>query len=209
MPFAPIIILLVVAIILVAQQQHKRTIATWGVVAERLGLQLVAKSALSRPLLTGSVSGIAVHVDTFTRRSGNNSTTYTRYQVRYPSPGFDFKLSRTGGFAKIGRLLGIRDVEMGDQAFDGAFTIKTDDRNQLEQLLTPSVRSGLFRLLASYPSVVISDGHIGLEIARLERDPDRLESIIRRLVSTAQLFVSPDRGVSDQNVVDREQGSAR
>jgi hypothetical protein len=175
-------------------------------VAQRLGLQLEAGSLFSNPKLNGSLNGIPLRVDSFSRRHGNQSTTYTRYQVRYPSAGFDFTLRREGGLTKIGHFFGIRDVEVGDPAFDDAFKIQTDDPNRLRLLLTPSVRSGLFRLMASFPPVVVSEDHIGMELPRLEKNPEKLESVIRRLVGTAQLLASPSGGVSDQDVTDRQQG---
>jgi hypothetical protein len=205
--FFPIIIIgVIVLIAMAANQQHKRVVASWGEAARRLGLQLEAGSRFSNPLITGNLNGIPVRVDSYTRRHNNNSTTYTRYQVRYPSTGFDFELKREGGLTKIVRFFGVKDVEMGDAAFDDAFKITTDDPSRLQQLLTPSVRSGLFRLMASFPSVVISEDHIGMTPTGLEKNPDRLESVVRRLVGTAQLLASPSGGVSDQVVVDRQQG---
>jgi len=194
------------ALMAAASKQHRKTSATWGAVAQRLGLQLEPGSIFSSPKLSGSLNGIPLRVDSFSRRHGNQSTTYTRYQVRYPSAGFDFMLKREGGLAKIGHFFGIRDIEVGDPGFDDAFKIQTNDPARLRQLLTPSVRSGLFRLMASFPPVVISEGHIGMELPRLERNPERLESVIRRLVGTAQLLASPSGGVSDQDVTDRQQG---
>jgi len=204
--FVVVIIAVVILVAVAANQYHRKVVASWGEVAGRLGLRLEVKSRFSRPMIAGTLNGIPVRVDTFTRRSGNNSTTYTRYQVRYPSAGFDFNLKREGGLAKIGRFFGIRDVEMGDKAFDSAFKIKTADPSRLEGLLTPSVRSGLFRLMASFPTVVISDDHIGMNRTGLERREDRLESTIRRLVGTAQLLASPMGGVTDRDVTDRQLG---
>jgi hypothetical protein len=205
--FVPFIVIGVIALIVVAaRRQHERVAATWSEAARRLGVQVEAGSWFSNPKLDGTLNGIPLHVDSYTRRHGNNSTTYTRYQVRFPPPGFDYTLRREGGLTKIGKFFGIRDVEVGDAAFDGAFKIKTDDQTRLEQLLTPSVRAGLFRLMASFPSVVISAGHIGMEQTRLEKNPDKLESIVRRLVGAAQLLASPTGGVSDEDVTDRQHG---
>lgn len=206
MEFVVIIVAVVILIAVAANQYHQKIVAAWGEVAGRLGLQLEVKSRFSRPMITGTMNGLPVRVDTFTRRSGNNSTTYTRYQVRYPSAGFDFTLKREGGLARIGRFFGIRDVEMGDDAFDSAFKIKTADPARLERLLTPSVRSGLFRLMASFPTVIISEDHIGMNRTGVERRADRLESIIRRLVGTAKLLTAPEAGVADRDVTDRQHG---
>lgn len=206
MIFGIIIVGVIVLIVVAAQQQQKRTVAAWSEAARHLGLQVESRSSFSSPLITGTLDGIPVRVDSYSRRHGNNSTTYTRYQVRYPSAGFDFELKREGGLARIGRFFGIRDVETGDAAFDEAFKISTSDPARLREFLTPSVQAGLFRLMASFPPVIISEDHIGMALTGLQRNPERLASVIRRLVSTAQLLASPSGGVSDRDVTDRQQG---
>ncbi len=206
MAIFPLIILAVVLIIWLAYRSHQRTVAAWQRVASRLGLNIEVKSGFSKPVITGNLNGLPVKIDTYTQRSGNSSTTYTRYQVRYPPAGFDFRLKREGALSFIGKLFGVEDVQVGDPVFDGAFKIKTSDRQRLLTLLTPSVRNGLFRLMASYPSAVISDDHIGMTKAKFESNEQRLASSIQRLVATAQLLTSPEAGISDENVTDREQG---
>jgi hypothetical protein len=204
--FPLLIIIVIGSVIFFAYQSHQRSVATWQRVANQLGLDIVVGSGFSKPLITGNLHGMPVRIDTYTQRQGNSSTTYTRYQVRYPSSGFDFELKREGTFSFIGKIFGVQDVEIGDPVFDGAFKIKTSDRNRLVALLTPSVRNGLFRLLASHPSAVVSEDHIGMTRQKFESDGDRLSSSIQRLVATAQLLISPSAGVSDHNVTDREQG---
>ena len=205
--FIPIVILLIGLVAFFAYQHHQRTLETWRRVAGQLGLRAQAGSGFSKPVITGTLNGLPVKIDTYTQRSGNNSTTYTRYQVQYPSPGFSFRLKREGGIATlIGKFFGVEDVQVGDPMFDGAFKVKTSDSSRLTALMTPSVRSGLVRLMASYPTAVISENHMGVTIRKFESYGERLASTIQRLVATAQLLTSPTAGVSDQNVTDREQG---
>lgn len=206
MGFIPIIFIIIGVVMFLAYRSHQNTVETWRRVAGKLGLSIVSKSGFSRPVITGNLNGLPVKIDTYTQRSGNSSTTYTRYQVQYPSAGFDFTLKREGGLSFIGKIFGIEDVQVGDPVFDGAFKIKTSDRQRLTALLTPSVRNGLFRLMASYPTAVISEHHIGMTRAKFENNGERLASSIQRLVATAQLLTSPTAGVSDQNVTDRQEG---
>jgi len=201
-----IVIVFMAVIGYVAYRAHQRTVATWRAVAGRLGLQIAGGSGVSRPTISGKLNGLPVRIDTYTQRSGNNSTTYTRYQVQYPSLGFDLSLKREGGLSFIGKLFGVEDIQIGDPVFDGAFKIKTSDRNRLLALLTPSVRQGLFRLMASHPTTVVTENHMGLTVRKFESSGERLASTIQRLVATAQLLTSPSAGVSDANVTDREQG---
>ncbi len=202
--FALAVIALVAVLLIQARQ---RTIGVWTAVANQLGLDISIPGRFSRPTITGTLNGLPVRIDTYVTRSGNNSTTHTRYQVRYPSPGFSFELKREGGLSSfIGKFLGIKDTQVGDPLFDGAFKVKTSNQQRLAAFLTPSVRSGLYRLMASYPNAVITEDHIGMTRAKFESDFNRLSSSIQRLVATAQLLTSPTAGVSDENVIDREQG---
>lgn len=204
--FIPIIVLLIVLIAYFAWRSHQRTVQMWRDVAAELGLSIQVGGGLSRPVVTGNIGGLPVHIDTYVQRSGNSSTTYTRYRVAYPHLGFDLQLKRQGTFAAIVKMFGAQDVEVGDRLFDEAFVVKTNDPRRLRELMTPSVRTGLLRLLASYGGVVIADDNISFSRSGFESNRDRLKSTIERLAATARLLSSPDAGVSDDLVADREQG---
>jgi hypothetical protein len=206
MPFIAIVFLLIVLIGYLAWKSHQRTVETWRRVAQHLGLSVEVRSGWSRPTISGTLNGLPVRIDTYTQRSGNSSTTYTRYQVRYKPLGFNFRLKREGGLSFIGKLFGIEDVQVGDPVFDGAFKIKTSNQARLLEVLTPSVRSGLFRLMASYPGAVIEDDNIKVVKAKWESNGEVLTSTTQRLVATAQLLTSPTAGVSDDAVTDRAEG---
>ncbi|MDX2344188.1 MAG: hypothetical protein QNL12_10915 [Acidimicrobiia bacterium] len=206
MELIPIIILIIAAIAYLAWKSHQKTVETWRRVASELGLQVQVKSGLAKPTISGRLNGLPVTIDTYAQRSGNNNTTYTRYRVGYPPLGFGLKMQREGGFSFFGKLFGIEDVEVGDPVFDGAFKIKTSDQAKLVAFLTPSVRSSLLRLMASYPSAVLTDSDIKVVKAKFENNADVLASTTQRLVATAQQLASPRAGVSDTMVVSREQG---
>lgn len=206
MVLVPIVFLIVTLIGFLAWQSHKRTVETWRQVAAELGLSASIGKGLSRPTLSGQIGGRPVKIDTYTQRSGNNNTTYTRYRVGYPPLGIGLNLKREGAFSVITKLFGAQDVTVGDDLFDDSFTVKTSSPERLRALLTPSVRSGLLRLLASYGSAVITDDHILITRPRFESKGEVLTSTAQRMVATAHLLASPSAGVTDQLVVDRERG---
>jgi hypothetical protein len=61
-------------------------------------------------------------------------------------------------------------------------------------------------LVASHAGVVISDDNISFSKSGFESNRDRLKSTIQRLAAAARLLSSPDAGVTDDMVVDRERG---
>jgi hypothetical protein len=206
MGIVPIILLAVVVIGFLAWKSHQRTVETWRRVGAELGLNTTVGKGLSRPVLSGAIAGLPVKVDTYTQRSGNNSTTYTRYRVGYPPLGIGLQLKREGLFSSVTKLFGFQDVAVGDAAFDDNFNVKTNDEAKLRNLLTPSVRSGLLQFMASYPQGAIKDAHIEVTTSRFESKADRLRSTVQRMVATARLLASPTAGVTDDMVTDREQG---
>ena len=206
MVLIPIILLLIVLIGYFAWKSHQRTVEAWRQAAAELGLIASIGKGLTRPVLSGTIGGHPVKIDTYTQRSGNNNTTYTRYRVEYPSLGIGLNLKREGAFSVITKLFGAQDVAVGDNLFDDAFTVKTSNPERLRALLTPSVRSGLLRLLASYGSAVITDDHLLITKARFESKGDVLKSTTQRMVATARLLASPSAGITDKLVLDRERG---
>lgn len=206
MAFIPLVLLLIGLIGFFAWKSHQRTIETWRRAGTELGLAVSVGTGMSRPTLSGTIDGHRVHIDTYTQRSGNSSTTYTRYRVGYPPLGIELTLKREGAFSVITKLFGAQDVTVGDALFDDAFTVKTSDPTQLRALLTPSVRTGLLRLLAAYGSAVVADDHIRITRARFESSQEVLTSTTQRMVATARLLKSPAAGVTDQMVIDRERG---
>ncbi|MCP4964042.1 MAG: tetratricopeptide repeat protein [bacterium] len=206
MALIPILFLLIIGIAYFAWKSHQKTVQTWRRIASELGLEISVKSSMARPAMRGTFNGLPVTIDTYTQRSGNSNTTYTRYRVNYPPLGLGLKMRREGGLSFIGKLFGIEDAQVGDPVFDEAFKISTSDQPRLSAFLTPSVRSSLLRLMASYPSAVITDNSIQVVKARFEGNGDVLASTTQRIVATAQQMASPSAGVSDTMVKGREQG---
>jgi hypothetical protein len=199
------IFILVIAIGVMAWRFQQRTIETWRQTAA--GLNLDAEGGvMGGPVMYGHIAGHPVRVDTYTQGSGNSRTTYTRYRVGYPPLGIDLSLEREGFITAVTKFFGSQDLEVGDPAFDKTFKVKTSNPNRLLSLMTPSVRSGLMRFTAAYRDSAITDDHLRVSTRRVERNGDRIRSTLQRMVATAELLTSPSAGVSDDIVVDRQQG---
>lgn len=193
-------------IFLLSSAGHKRTVARWQAASQQLGLDIAVAGRFSRPVIDGISDGHPVKVDSYTHRAGDSNQTYTRYRVGFTPLRLDLRLKRQGVFSAITKLFGEQDLLIGDDAFDAAFVVQTSDPTRLRQLLTPSVRSGLIRLLASHPNTVVHDDYLIMTRRGIERHPERIVATVQRLVAVARLLQSPDRGVSDDMVTDRDQG---
>jgi len=76
-------------------------------------------------------------LDTYTVRSNNSSTTYTRLRAPFVNKdGLYFKIYREGVFSSVGKFFGMQDLEIGDPFFDDSFVIKGNNQQQLIRLLS-------------------------------------------------------------------------
>lgn len=76
-------------------------------------------------------------LDTYTVRTNNSSTTYTRLRAPFVNKdGLYFKIYREGIFSSVGKFFGMQDLEVGDPFFDDSFVIKGNNQQQLIRLLS-------------------------------------------------------------------------
>ena len=177
---------------------HRTTIAQWTKAADALGIDIKPGSIFSLPRLNGLVSDRVVSVHTFQSSSGNNQQRYTRFEVTYPSIGLGLELSRqtkVSGFFR--RMVGMQDVEIGDPAFDDAFVVKASDPHRLAVFLSGQRRTTLSRLLATYPTMKVTDTSVRVDVRKMIRDPEVLVSTVRRLVGVAQILSDPTEKIDN------------
>jgi hypothetical protein len=78
-----------------------------------------------------------VTLDTYTVSTGKATVVFTRMRAPYVNPGgFQFTVYRKGVFSDIGKMLGMQDIEIGDESFDNVFIIKGNDETRVRELLS-------------------------------------------------------------------------
>jgi hypothetical protein len=78
-----------------------------------------------------------VTLDTYVVSTGKSAVVFTRMRAPYVNPnGFRFTIYRRGFFSDIGKRFGMQDIEIGDQAFDDDFIVKSSDESQVRSLLS-------------------------------------------------------------------------
>jgi len=205
----PIILLIALAMMIAIAltiSSHRTTLANWAEAAAQLGLDLTGGGTFSFPRLDGLIDHYGVSVHRFTKGSGNNQQVFTRFTVGYPTADFRFELSRqtkAGGFLR--RMVGRQDVEIGDASFDDAFVIKTVDPDRLSAFLTGQRRSTLGRLLATYPTLEVTNDSVRVDVRRVIRDPEVIVSTARRLVGVGRSLSGHNPDI-DEAMTARESG---
>lgn len=104
------------------------------------------------PAPIGFMTSLPYYNTTYNRRPlrislhqspGKQKTTYSRFQMNVTDPGFEFVVTRQDLLNNIGKLLGMQDLEIGDEAFDKAFIIKTNSRDRFIEIFNFEMRENL------------------------------------------------------------------
>jgi hypothetical protein len=138
-----------------------------------------------------------VTLDTHTVSTGETTIIYTRMRAPYVNPdGFRFTIYRRGVFSGLGKLLGMQDVEIGDEKFDRAHIIKGTDESRLRQLFAnPRLRDLIGRQPQMHLSVKDDEGWWGPKfpdnvdvltfmVTGVIKDLDRLKALYELFAET-------------------------
>ena len=111
----------------------------WRQLCAEIGAQYVEGGFWKGNKVQGTHGPWTITLDTHTVSNGKTSTTYTRMRAPFVDPeGFRFTVYRKGIFSDIGKWLGMQDIEIGDEAFDRDFILKSDQETKLRELLGSS-----------------------------------------------------------------------
>jgi hypothetical protein len=91
--------------------------------------------------LSGSEGDVRVRLERWAY--GNQFTSFALIEPKLP---VKVAMSSEGPLTKLGHLVGIHDVEVGEPEFDRRLRVVGDDPAVIKQLLTPKVRELLVRL---------------------------------------------------------------
>jgi hypothetical protein len=135
--------------------------------------------------LAGTSDGVRITIFTEHRGSGKSNTTYTVVRADYPKPlPFDLHIAYEGGFTRLGKaLFGLRDLEIGDEAFDRAVRVKTNDEGAARAALgAPGARAAILGMIALSREAFATSTHARWEATGLRFDPSEIRTVIAALV---------------------------
>lgn len=107
------------------------------------------------PSINGNYRKRPLQVYMFKRSSGsgNNrrSTTYTAFKIPVDkTDGFEFHIYEQGFFTTLLTKLGMQDIQIGDEAFDKEFIVKSNQEEKVRTMLTPMIMSKFLELAERY-----------------------------------------------------------
>ena len=138
--------------------------------------------------VTGSHKGCQIEIYEYTVRSNNNSTTYTTCRVETPNPrSLTFHFSREGALSKVGKILGLQDIQTGDQRFDERYIIRCNDEAFIKNAMIDSVKKqfdALWQGHAAKGNITLNKQQFGYqETGRIDSGQDCL-----RIAAAADLM---------------------
>jgi len=187
----------------------RRTNEAWAGVARRLDLRATPASFGQKRRIGGRLGGIAVRVDTFTKRHGKSSTTYTRFRAEFPrSLGLGLQLTSEGFLTGLSKIFGAQDVQTGQPGFDDAVLVKGADPQRVVEFLTEARRARIQRFLASHSGAEITDSGVRWHRRGVLRDHAALASAIRETVAVARGVLEGGEGdeFEDPTLAAQEKG---
>ena len=109
----------------------------WEELAARLGLTFASGNWLGSGMsISGTYRSQHLTLDKFTRRTGKNSTTYTRIVLFLNQPTqLELDIYTEGLFSKIGKVFGMKEIQTGDEALDQRYIIKGQPEPMIASLL--------------------------------------------------------------------------
>ncbi len=185
LPFLLVVGILVLFTVLAYLRRQARQQA-WSELAARTGLALEPGGIFSPMRVTGYYRGRPLTLDTFTRSSGKSSTTYTRIRLGVNNPpALSLAIYDENVLSKIGKALGMQDVQTGDDELDRRFTIKGQPEPVIARLLTSiGLRQKLLEARSLH--VEVKDRELHFEQRGAESNADHLQFLFDLLSDLAE-----------------------
>lgn len=158
----------------------------WTTAAKTMQLHFQEGGLFQSRKISGRSGQFDVVVDTYTVRHGQHgSTTYTRFQVGYPSLGLSLELKEEGFWSGVGKLLGSQDITTGDPQFDQWMLVKGSRPERVREFLAPARRMRIYRFFRSYTGATIDDHKIGWRCTGVVLESDRLVNTVQAMIRIA------------------------
>lgn len=177
----------VVTAVVLGIRHNKKVTETWANFARRNNMQFNGNRAAG---MSGYFAGVHLRIQTITRGSGKNRSTYTQYfaYLSAPAPA-GLTLYREGFFSSMGKMFGGADIQIGDPELDKALIIRGTDVLGVHNLLrNPHVKKALLYAIQRHPGLRIEERQILVEESGTTARPERMEALAQDLSYLAGTF---------------------
>lgn len=137
-------VIITVAVVAASAQKNSLNDA-YRQLARQYGGQFHEGGWFDRPSVTFQRPSTWVRVDIYST-GGKNPTYYTQVHLAWPETHFRCEVYPEGIFNRIGKLLGMQDLEIGSPEFDRLYIIKGSSSRVLAEVLTAEVQAVIHQL---------------------------------------------------------------
>ncbi len=188
-----VILLLVVGLPAWSFYSMKQKARSWEEAAAQLGLEY-RRGTWGVGEMAGTVRGISVSVSIFRRGNGDSSSSWTRYQLGFPSGGPSVSMEPESFLSGWKALIGMKgqDIVVGDPAFDKAVIVRGEDPDQVKRFLSPARRMAALTVFDAFSFGQLSENHISAETRGVEASSERIVHSVQRLIDIAMVVSAPN-----------------
>lgn len=137
--FVIVVVLVIVATLAFSHQRRKQLQHAYARVARQRGGKVVEGGVFSRPMIVFSHREANVVLDVYST-GGKHPTYYTQLHFDWPDNFLRCEVYPEGFFNRLGKLLGMTDLEIGSPNFDATYIITGNSAARIQDLLTPGVQ---------------------------------------------------------------------
>ena len=192
------VIFIIVIAVAVGHARARSTGETYSQLARHYGGTSDPGGLFGRPKVQFPHAGAWVIVDVYST-GGKHPTYYTQVHFSGQQPPVRCEVYPERMWSRVGKLMGMEDVEIGSPHFDEQYIIKGDSRAALRSLLTPAVQQQIDRLRH-----FLGNGDVYVSFSRRELLVKKLSYI--RDYRTLQEFTRLATGLYDLSVQTGQEG---
>tara|TARA_B100000809_G_scaffold67681_1_gene64737 strand:- start:6421 stop:7035 length:615 start_codon:yes stop_codon:yes gene_type:complete len=177
----------------------------WQQVANEIGGQFENGGIFGKDALRFQSGQWELTLDTYTVSHGDSRSTYTRMRAPFVNQdNIRFKIYEEGIFAAIGKVFGMKDIEIGHSFFDKKFIVKSNSEDKIKKLL----QDKKLKQLINYQNDILfsvrgDDGWFGksfpegvdelyFECAWVMKDLEDIKKLFELFTHTLELLVELD-----------------
>lgn len=170
-------------------KQSKKTAETYRQVAAQFRGRAIDGGMFGRPTLSFEHHGVSVQIDIYST-GGKNARYYTQVHVPWPDARTRCEVYPERFSSRLGKLLGMTDLEIGSPDFDREFIITGNSVEAVREVLTPDVQRAIvgLRRLSAAPFSIGDDIYVSISGGKMlvkKHGYIREEALLVRYIESA------------------------
>ena len=175
-----------VGIIVIVAKSAEKTRENWKEAARQLQLHHYPGNIFNPGTISGEYHTHRLKITTYSKSSGNNSQTYTKFHITYNKPlKFMFRLTKQNLLHSFGQIFGMRDIKVGDKSFDKSVLVQGPDHLAITRFLTAPRRKYIKTAIQGLPDVTITNKYIEANLKGTVKSTHIITGYVKNLTQLA------------------------